>query len=174
MITFKEYLAEIAIKGKAVKAKKKVTEAELRELVKNRDVEGLENADVSKITNMKELFENTNLGSPEFNPDISDWDTSNVTNMKFMCLMCTSLEEAPKFDTSKVTDMYAMFRSCASLEKAPNLDTSNVINMTYMFTNCTSLTKGDMSNWDVSKVEYKSSVFANCPFPDDKKPKFKD
>ena len=150
MITFKEYLNEIAIKGKVAKAKKKVTETELRILVRDRDVKGLENADVSEVTDMSNLFFLSDIGSSNFNPDISDWDTSKVTNM------------------------YAMFRSCASLEKAPNLDTSNVINMTYMFTNCTSLTKGDISNWDVSKVEHKSSVFANCPFPDDKKPKFKD
>ena len=40
MITFKEYLAEIAIKGKPVKTKKKVTEVELRGLIKTKNENG--------------------------------------------------------------------------------------------------------------------------------------
>ena len=79
MITFKEYLNEIAIKGKAYK-KKKVTEAELRELIntENKNKE-LENLDVSDITNMSGLFEATDYGKWEIS-DIDDWNTSNVLN----------------------------------------------------------------------------------------------
>jgi len=36
--------------------------------------------DVSRVTNMKELFR----FKPGFNDDISAWDTSNVTDMEYM------------------------------------------------------------------------------------------
>ena len=45
-------------------------------------------------------------------PDISKWDTSNVTDMKFMFFGCRSLISLPdisKWNTSKVSNMKSMF-----------------------------------------------------------------
>lgn len=64
--------------------------------------------------------------------DISNWNTSNVTNMSYMfynCLGITSLDLS-SFNTSNVTNMSAMFRNC------PALTTLDIRN--FDFSNCTS------------------------------------
>ena len=53
---------------------------ELRKIVKKADVNAdLNYLDVSKVTNMSNIFWDT-----DFNGDISKWDVSNVDNMYFM------------------------------------------------------------------------------------------
>ena len=49
--------------------------------------------------------------------DVSNLDTSQLTNMGYMFSSCSKLTslDLSNFDTSKVTDMYAMFSGCASL-----------------------------------------------------------
>ena len=48
-------------------------------------------------------------------PDISKWDTKNVTNMSGMFSWCESLNNLPdisKWDTKNVTNMSDMFYGC--------------------------------------------------------------
>ncbi len=49
--------------------------------------------------------------------DLSNFNTSNVTNMNGMFGSCTSLTslDLSNFDTSKVTSMINMFNGCTSL-----------------------------------------------------------
>ena len=50
-------------------------------------------------------------------PDISKWDTKNVTDMGFMFYGCSSLnnlEGISKWDTKSVTDMSEMFYGIAT------------------------------------------------------------
>ena len=57
-------------------------------------------------------------------PDISKWNTINVTNMSckfFNCLSLSSLPDISKWDTQNVTDMRYMFYGCSKLNKIPNL-----------------------------------------------------
>jgi surface protein len=50
--------------------------------------------------------------------DLSDFDTSNITNMKKMFSGCSSLTELDlnSFDVSNVTNFYMMFNGCSKLE----------------------------------------------------------
>ena len=49
--------------------------------------------------------------------DVSNFDTSKVTEMDMMFCDCKALEvlDLSSFDTSKVADMFCMFDSCKSL-----------------------------------------------------------
>ena len=54
---------------------------------------GLEDWDVSKVTNMKEMFS----GCKHFNSDLSKWDVSSVRNMYGMFDGCKSLKQIPSW-----------------------------------------------------------------------------
>ena len=48
-------------------------------------------------------------------PDISKWNTNNVTNMSYMFRSCSSLSSLPdisKWNTNNVNNMSSMFAGC--------------------------------------------------------------
>ena len=97
--------------------------------------------------------------------DLSDWDTSNVTNMRNIFARCSSLSylNISGFDTSNVTSMTNMFLLC---EKLPSLDvshfnTSNVKEMDFMFYNL-NIDSLDVSRFNTSKVTNMNCMFYGC------------
>ena len=58
-------------------------------------------------------------------------------------------------DTSSVTNMHCMFRFNSSLKfiDVSSFNTSNVTDMSYMFSGCTSLTSLDLSSFDTSNLD---------------------
>lgn len=92
------------------------------------------------------------------NIDLSNVDTSNVTNMTGMFNGCKKLQSLniSSFDTSKVSTMMQMFSNCESLTTLDlsNFDTKNLTNPQYMFENCSSLVSLDLSSFDMEKVEW--------------------
>ena len=121
------------------------------------------NLDTSKVTDMGRMFYNCwSLTSL----DVSGWDTSNVTAMSNMfcnCHLLTSIDVS-NFDTSKVTDMGLMFGCCYNLPllDVSGWDTSKVTAMSNTFWKCQSLTSLDVSGWDTSKVTAMGSMFDKC------------
>ena len=95
--------------------------------------------------------------------DVSNLDTSEVTDMSYMFYQCSNVPEidVSNFDTSKVANMSYMFYKCSNLLEidVSNFDTSNVTNMTYMFYGCSNVPEIDVSNFDTSKVTDMGSMF---------------
>ena len=114
------------------------TKDELKEIIKQRiKDEGnevdLNDIDVSKITDMSNLFKKTDV-----NGDISSWDVANVTNMNNMFAFCTSFnQDISSWEVSNVIDMHSMFYNCLKFNQdISSWDVSNVIDMHSMFYNC--------------------------------------
>ncbi|HHH7046514.1 TPA: BspA family leucine-rich repeat surface protein, partial [Listeria monocytogenes] len=120
------------------------------------------NFDTSSVTNMKYMLSGLHLKKL----DVSNFDTSSVTNMYGMFAYCYNLEEldVSNFDTSSVNNMLHMFYVCNNLEELDlsNFDTSSVTNMFAMFAYCTSLKEIDVSNFDTSSVTTMSAMFFEC------------
>lgn len=98
--------------------------------------------------------------------DLSNFDTSKVTNMDQMFLDMSDLTslDISNFDTSNVTNMRNMF---GGVKKIDNLDlshfnTSKVTDMSYMFSGMTNLISLDLSNFDTSKVKNMYAMFSSA------------
>ena len=99
--------------------------------------------------------------------DISNFDTSNVTNMSELFNYdsnLTTITGLNNFDTSKVTDMSRMFSGCSSLESVDlsSFNTSKVTDMSGMFIGCSSLESVNLSSFNTSKVIDMSNMFSDC------------
>ena len=101
--------------------------------------------------------------------DLSNFDTSKVTNMETMFYGLSSLTtlNLSNFDTSKVTNMETMFYGLSSLTtlNLSNFDTSKVTNMGGMFAYMSNLTSLNLSNFDTSKVKYMNGMFYGMSNP---------
>ena len=118
----------------------------------------LSNNDTSNITNMSNMF----MGSSATSINLSDIDTSNVTNMSgmFNRSQATTLD-VNHFDTSKVTNMSGMFdNSKATTLDVSHFDTSKVTNMNSMFAESQATTL-DVSHFDTSNVTEMGGMFSN-------------
>ena len=103
---------------------------------------------------MAYMFYNcNNLTSYDF--DLSNFDTSNVTDMSYMFANCdklTTLDMIDNFDTSNVTNMNGMFANCCKITSLDltGLNTSSVITMQNMYFGCSSLTSLNLNDWDLN------------------------
>ena len=123
----------------------------------------LSNFDTSKVTNMSYMFYNCKVLA---SLDVSNFDTSNVTNLSYMFYSCQTLTniDVSSFDTSEVTTMDSMFYACKKLASLDlsSFNTSKVTDMTSMFYDCESLTSLDVSHFDTSKVTEMDLMFTSC------------
>ena len=113
----------------------------------------------SGLESTRQMFDSFNAKSI----DLSNFDTSNVTDMCLMFGGCNTAHiDLSNFDTSKVTDMSHMFEACVteSLDLS-SFDTSNVTNMREMFLAC-SAQYIDLSSFDTSNVTDMRQMFAGC------------
>ena len=122
----------------------------------------LSNFDTSRVTNMSYMFFNT---SSLTLLNLSNFDTSKVTNMDSIFRGMTNLTtiDLSNFDTSKVTDMSSMFSDMRNLItlNLSNFNTSKVAYMNRMFSDMHNLTNLNISNFDTSQVTDMHDMFSN-------------
>ncbi len=114
----------------------------------------LSKLDISKITNMDNIFSYS-----KFNGDISNWDTSNVTSMILTFKNAFYFNsDISKWDVSNVINMSHIFSSAISFNQPlNNWNVSKVTNMNGIFSN--SNFNQDIGNWDVSNVTTMEYMF---------------
>ena len=120
----------------------------------------LSNFDTSNVTDMSYMFYGmSNLTTL----DLSNFNTSQVTDMKYMFTYMFNLTtlDLSSFNTFKVTDMNHMFSATRNLTTLDlsNFDTSMVISMQAMFERMYNLTTLNLSNFDTSKVTNMYGMF---------------
>ena len=150
--------------------------------------------DVTKVTNMKRLFQNY----PKFNEPLNNWNVENVTNMEAMFYNCINFnQELSNWNVKNVTTMGGMFQNCRkfdkplrtwNVQKVTNMagmfygcekfsqplgiwNVENVTNMSSMFYNCEKFNT-DLSSWKVKKVINSKDMFTGCRILPRYKPKF--
>ena len=126
-------------------------------------ITGMQNWNTNRLTNMDCMFQNCNYLQEL---DMSSFDTSSVTNMRYLFYYCkrlTSILGLIGFDTSNVTNMGGMFSYCEAMQSLDisNFNTSNVINMHELFSHCSSLTELSI-NFDTGNVTDMGYMFSGC------------
>lgn len=126
-------------------------------------IDGIENLNTSKVTDMWNMFYNckslTSL-------DLKTFDTHNVLGMSYMFFGCNNLTylNVSSFDTSNVENMNWMFAGCWKLTNlsVSNFDMHSVRTMLGMFSSCKGLTHIDVSHFNTENVKNMQAVFQNC------------
>ena len=132
----------------------------INELVEN-NIYDFNCIDTSEITDMSDLFYDSKF--EETNIDISEWNVSNVKNMRCMFKDCENFNcDLSKWDVSKVKNMKGIFSWCVKFNcDLSKWDVSNVTDMSFMFDSCKNF-NCNLSKWNVSNVEDMSCMFSGC------------
>ncbi len=122
-----------------------------------------DNFNTSNVTDMRYMFSGC---SSLTSLNLSMFNTTNVTNMGSMFAGCSNLTSLnlSSFNTANVTDMGSMFAGCSSITSLilSNFNTSDVTDMSAMFIGCSSLTSLNLSNFNTSNVTVMDGMFQDC------------
>ena len=133
---------------------------------KRKDFEGIEDWDVSNVTNMEMMFGYMDYhlmgrySMTDFNPNLNNWNVSKVKSMNNMFAYCSNFNQPlDKWDVSNVEDMAFMFCGAKEFNQPLNSwDTSKVKNMSGMFQECEFFNQ-PLDKWDTSNVEDMANMF---------------
>ena len=124
-----------------------------------RTINGLSDINVSKVTNMSYMFEN----SAYTQINLSKWNTSKVTNMESMFSgTYADSSNLNGLKTSNVVNMENMFSGSNLISTAvASFDTSKVTNMAGIFSRIT-ISQLNLSKWKTSNVTDMSGMFVEA------------
>jgi len=109
---------------------------------------------VGRLANFSHVFDaDRNAAAGNFTADLSGWDTSRATTMRFMFHKAEHFNgDVSSFDTSSVVDMEAMFFECRDFDSnISHWRTGSVTNFRDFLGRATSFS-GDLSDWDTSSA----------------------
>ena len=96
-----------------------------------------------------------------FNQVLS-FDTSSVTDMRYMFSHASAFNQVLSFDTSSVTDMRYMFSHASAFNQVLSFDTSSVTDMRYMFSHASAFNQ--VLSFDTSSVTSMAYMLESSPF----------
>ena len=102
------------------------TELILNEKQKENNTLEIQLIEIKPITNMSYMFEQSRVESL---PDISSWNTENVTDMNNLFASCGALKTLPdklEWNTKNVTNMSNLFYFCTQIESLPDIYIWNI------------------------------------------------
>ncbi|WP_298503931.1 BspA family leucine-rich repeat surface protein [uncultured Maribacter sp.] len=139
--------------------------------------------DLTLVTDMSEMFEDTNLfngnidnwdvrnvtlmndafkGAHVFNQPLNSWDVSKVTNMSSMFYAAREFNQPlDTWVTSEVTNMASMFYDAEAFNQPLDWDVSKVTSMSGMFASTNEFNQ-NIDDWDVSSVTNMNSMFSSA------------
>ena len=119
----------------------------------------LRSLDVSKVTNMYNMFQNCSSSV-----NIDGWDTSKVTNMEYMFQYFSGSIDISKLDTSSITNVNYMFNA-ANTDNIilTGLSFPSATKLEYMFNSAEGTTL-DLSSWDISNITSMYYMFNNAKY----------
>lgn len=111
---------------------------------------------ISNITLMSELFQNT-----EFNYDISNWDVSEVINMRAMFRSSKFNQDISKWDVSNVENMSCMFERSDFNQNIEEWNVENVEDISCIFHNSKFKRSSNFifNKWNLNKCRYTYKLF---------------
>jgi len=127
----------------------------------------MSNWDVSRVTDMSQLFDHPPLKNKQdryssFNGDLGKWDVTHVTSMKLMFSRALAFEgkNINQWDTKNVEDMQGMFKHADRFNAMiSGWNTAKVKKMNVMFQNAFAFDQ-DIHKWDVSNCDDFTRMFA--------------
>ena len=138
--------------------------------MKNNEVE-VKLIQIKPLTDMSHMFyseDNDPIYLTEI-ASITNWDTSNVTDMSNLfnnCTLLKTIHDISNFDTSNLINISNLFYNCISLTSIDDISKwklDKVTNMSNMFFNCKNIISlSDISNWNTKGVTDMRGLFCNC------------
>lgn len=120
-------------------------------------LERIELWDTSEWMSLEDMWSETSLVKW---PDLSGWNTSKITDMRyaFSNSNCNDDANIKNWDVTHVLDMSSMFTGCTGNPDISNWDPKRVQDISYMFAESTSMNP-DLSTWVMEDLNEISGVF---------------